>query len=526
MASYGSKNQFQASIGIDPSWPISVIAPDLSLTNYDWRSSGYLRPVPSKSLSSGSITSYIPWIKSQPKVGDTLYMYGANGSAYSYVTGNITGLSDTGALSSSSGNGLEYYDNYMYFAKDTDIARYGPLNGSPTFNGTYWTGTLGKAALTNTTTYPFGILSGSTSNHVMHRHSDGKLYIADVVGNQGTIHTIQTTKTTVEGDTDNGSTFSKLALGYGLWPTAIESYGSGIVIGLLERAAGVTVNPAKIVFWDTVSQNYNTIIFDEFTDTFISAIKNINGTLYIVSSPSSQGTGFRVSQYIGGSSIKTVAYIPSSTLPSPGAVDAAGERIIFGVRTVVPEPSLSVLSLGLQNPAMGRGLFNVLNASGFDLTGNITAVSLGLSSGVGTEAIVAANTDSSATISDIKNSYSEAYSLSTPSSFWSQKFQIGRPFKITKIRFPMAQAVGSNMIVTPKIYTDDADYNSTAAYTGGSSPGLAVINNTNYSGKKNIVMRPVNLTGGHNFWLELRWTGTASCTLALPIEIIGEYIDD
>ena len=84
------------------------------------------------------------------------------------------------------------------------------------------------------------------------------------------------------------------------------------------------------------------------------------------------------------------------------------------------------------------------------------------------------------------------------------------------MRILTSQAVGANMIVTPKIYTDD----------GSSSTTLSIINNTNYSGEKNIIIRPNNLTGKNNFWLELKWTGSALCTVNLPIEIDFEVIED
>lgn len=508
LSNFAAKDQYQASIGIDPSFPLNDSASDA-------RSSGYLRPVPfhDYTTSDGAfLTSQVNWIKAQPKLSDTLFLYCSSGSAFTYITNTTTALSDGGSLSSSSGNGMAYYDNYMYFAKNTDIARYGPLNGSPAFDGTYWTSTLSKAALTNTS-YSFGLL-----NHVMHRHSDGKLYIADIVGNQGTIHVISTTKTTVEGDTDNGSTANKLQFGYGLWPTAIESYGSQLVIGLAESmGTGTTVTPAKIAFWDTISQSFNTIIFDEFSDSIISGLKNVNGTLYIISS-STQG-GFRVWQYIGGSSLREVLSVPSSFLPPQGAIDGNLDRLIFGAFSSVPENNLSVFSYGLQNPQLKKGVFNVLTAeapSSNSTLAKVSAVCLNLPGNLGLESIVAATADSGSI--NVRSSYgSVSYGgASGVTSFWSQIFMIGQPFKITKIRVPLAQAVAANMIVTPKIYFDD----------GTSTTTLTAINNTNYPGLKNIPFRPTSATGNHNFWLEFRWTGSALCVLALPITIEYELIPD
>jgi hypothetical protein len=66
------------------------------------------------------------------------------------------------------------------------------------------------------------------------------------------------------------------------------------------------------------------------------------------------------------------------------------------------------------------------------------------------------------------------------------------------------------MTIIPKIYTDDGN---------GTTYTYSIINSTNYSGKTSIVQRKEGVTGNHNFWLELRWTGTDLCTVHLPIDI-------
>src|SRR3990167_558161 len=121
------------------------------------------------------VNTHPMWIVPQPK-GNSTYVYGYGGSAYTLNTNlgaPVEQLQDGGSLSASTGNGCAYYDNYIYFAKNTDIARFGPLNGTPAFDGTYWTGTLSKTALVDTT-YPLdgGAFGYEYPNHVLHRHSD------------------------------------------------------------------------------------------------------------------------------------------------------------------------------------------------------------------------------------------------------------------------------------------------------------------------------------------------------------------
>lgn len=522
MAHFAGKDQFRASLGIDPSAPLND-DPDVNVLKDT--ASGYLRPFGTRWFT-GTDLNYTPlWIEGQPK-STSIFVYDANGSAYttSSTASVITGLSDGGSLSSSRGNGMAYYDNYMYFAKNTDIARYGPLNGSPAFDGTYWTSTLSKAALTDTT-YPSNSSTGTSiqyPNHILHRHSDGKLYILDVVGNQGTLHVISTTKTTVEGDTDNGSKASVLTFGYGLWPTAIESYGTSLVIAFYEGNTSTGTERAKVAFWDTTSQSFNSITWNEYPDRFISSIKNKNGTLYFTSSGmNSLSGGFRVMRYVGGSSFEEEAVIDTGFLPLPGAIDGDTSRLIFGTATYIPETAACVYSLGLRKQGLSKGLFNIARLPGNACTAvfitasetkNMVGFMAGWSAGT------TGNTNNAIATT---NSLPTDYSSTTPQVFWSQNYRLGQPFKITSIRFSMASTIAGQQIVTPKIYTDE---NAGNTYT------LQTINNTNYAGKRSVKMRSDSsggaITGDHSFWLELRWTGTDLATIALPIIMQGEYTDD
>lgn len=518
---FAAPDQFRTSVGIDPAQPISDGG-----TNFDRVASGLLRPVPVTKVS-GSVLDNAPlWMVSNPKNG-LYYIYDAAGSVYSanVNTNTLTEIADLNDGGTAAGNGAAYYDNYVYFSRSTTIARYGPLDGTPSFTDDYWVGVLGKTALVDKA-YPIDISLGlEYPNHILHRHSDGRLYILDVVDNRGTVHYIATTKTTVEGDTDNSSTYNKLQFGYGLWPTTVESYGSDLAIALFEGAPGVGANTsrtrAKIAFWDTTSANFNKIIWREFPDEIITGMRNVNGVLYVASG-NSRREGFRLTRFIGGYTIEEVVYIETGQPPYPNAMDGDSSRLLFGSYTNSPITASAVYSYGLQKASLSQGIFNVSNSTGSS-SATITSVVLlrnnnlefnypiiGWSAG--------SNDGEKNGIDRQETNYSNA-----PCVWWSQIYRIGQPFKITKIRIPLAQAVSTNIIVTPVIYTDDG---MGTTYTGGSSNGLAVINNSNFSGKRHIVMRPENLTGEHNFWLELTWTGAELCVIGLPITIEYELIDD
>lgn len=509
---FAGAGQFKASLGIDPGQPF-----DDTDSAYSTIASGLLRPVASEKFSGAVLNAAPLFMKTNPKDA-LIYVYDALGSAYTIdaTLTTVTALSDAGHLSSALGNGMEYYDNYMYFAKNTDIARYGPLNGSPSFNPTYWTTTLGKTALANTV-YPSSFLNDILiPNHPMCRHSDGILYFGDVVGNQGYLHTIQTTKTSVEGDTDNGSTYLKLPFGYGLWPTALESYGSDLAVALYEgSSAGLRQKHAKIAFWDTTSTNFNKITWKEFPDAIITAMKNVNGVLYVVSG-NYKARGFRISRFLGGYSFEEVFYSETGEPCLPGAIDAVLNRCVFGNHTTVPESAGCVYGVGLQKASLSKGLFNIMRATGGDASTNVTAVCFADAVEMGFYTPIIGWTKGSGTANNGLDKQGTAYN-NAPSVFWSALQRIGKYFKITEIILPFSQSLAANMTLIPKLYFDSGKRNYT----------LPTINNTAYpNSETQIIQKPLNATGKNNFWLELRWSGSALLTVELPIIIKGETYDE
>lgn len=529
---FSRADQFLSSLAIDPAQTISQL--DVHDTLFSL-GSGLLRPVAAKPISNNQISNIPLWMKIDSQKG--VYVYDSAGSAYTFPAEDqsiITNLSDGGSLSNSSGNGMEYYDNYMYFAKNTTIARYGPLNGVPIFDGDYWGSTLSKTALSNTS-YPLTGYLGSGSflafpNHCMHQHSDGILYFIDVVNNQGYLHTIQTTKTSVEGDTDNGSTYQKLAFPFGVLPISIESYGNSLAISCVDgRFSG---RSAKIAFWDTTSKNFNSMIWTEFPDTVITAMKNIDGVLYVVSGKPGSNTignnlqkGIRLSRFVGGYTFEEIAYFDYLGLPFPDAISGDSKRILIGSQTIFPKASPVVVSYGLQKGALGNGIFYTAGgsiASSFVSTLLIQQDSSLLKNSpiVGWSTGQSNNSSENGLDIQLKNENANN-SIAYNSVWWSQIFKIGQPFKITKIRIPLAQPIAANMQLDFKIYTDDGK---------GTTYSLLQANNTNDPGKFNIVRRAGSasevLNGQHNFWFAIEWSGTALCVAGLPISIEYALVDD
>src|SRR3990167_8080265 len=407
----------------------------------------------------------------------------------------------------------------MYFARSTTVARYGPLNGTPSWTTDYWGNSLGKTALVDID-YPSDNEAGlDYPNHVMHRHSDGRLYFVDVVDNAGTIHYIKTTKTSVEGDTDGGSKYNALQVGYGLWPTAMESYGSDLVIAFSEAQNNATTSQlrAKIAFWDTNSQSVNKITWVEFPDAIVSALKNVNGVLYVFSG-NSVANGFRVSRFVGGYTFEEVYFSEDGQTPLAGAVDGTSVRLFFGSATSLPVDSACLYSYGLQKASLGSGVFCISGATGSTNGQAVSSIyvsprqfsepSINIGWTDGINGGYTAGVDKALALS---SQYGN-----TKTAWLSKTFRIGQPFKITKIRIPLAQALSSTKSVVPKIYFDD----------GVGSSTLVTINSTNFgTNRKSIVIRPENLTADNDFFLELTWTGTSFCAISLPITIEYELLD-
>ncbi len=157
MSYFARGDQFKASLGIDPALP-AVNNTDARVAAIGVLASGLIRPAAYAEIAASSSTTMAGspmWLIQNPKNQYT-YVYDSVGSVYQIGAGYIGEMTQLGDLSdggNAKGNGGEYYDNYAYFARNTTIARYGPLDGTPTMIKDYWGGTLGLTPLSDTT-YP------------------------------------------------------------------------------------------------------------------------------------------------------------------------------------------------------------------------------------------------------------------------------------------------------------------------------------------------------------------------------------
>lgn len=510
------QTQYLAGIGIDPDLPISDSVGDR-------RTSLALRPSGYATFSSTNVTANPYWLSTSPKTA-LLYAYLNNGRLVSY---NSSFASETliGTASSSSGNGMAYYNNYLYLATNTNISRYGPLDGTAALTDSVWTGTtLGsKTALVNTT-YPSIRGSGTLPNHPMHVHVDNKVYVGDFDSTstdstkrgRGLIHAIKTKYGSSEGDTNDNSAYIVLKLPYGFMPTDIESYGNDLVIAAIQTANS-TLNQgrAALFFWDTIADSFYNQVW--LPDPLVTALLNNNGILYIFSGVITTGAnvsnGYRVSYYAGGQSIKQIYYSNTGSSPLPGAVDAFGDRIVWGTfeqlsttTTDSPNYYAVVNAFGSKDGRIPGGVHGIINAKapGTAEDGIVTCVkNVQQSSFSYPKLAVGWRAASTFGIDNQSTTYG--------TSVFRYMVNVGQPFLVKKVSFNTATAIAANMTLTPTIYLDD--------FSSSSTSGLTVVNSTNYSGgQRHIVLYPT-ISGDHNFCLELQWTGIALFTVLLPIEI-------
>ena len=415
------------------------------------------------------------------------------------------------AVTNGVGNGAAYYNNYIYLATNTTVARYGPLDGSIALNQSFWVTTLSKTALNNKV-YP--LIAGTLiPNHPMHVHGDNALYFGDTLNGQGIIHKIKTKKVTNEGDTDDGSTYNALDLPFGFFPTDIESYGTDLCICSIQTTDSTSnQGRAALFLWDTVSDTfYAGPIW--ISDPLATALLNVNGQIWVWSGSAQQGC--RLSKYLGGVQLSEILILEEACPPLAGAVVSDGNRLYWGGFTIHPIARACVYSYGSKDGRLTQGLHIPIKASSTGTTPAVTAISLYSQLGLARPKLLVGWRDDSAKGID------KVSTTATYGSKWrSQPFNISQKFRLAKLRIALGATLVANMSITPTIYFDDEnDTMILPAITTANFPTAArkiLYKDTQLNAKK----------GENNFFIELAWTGTVELPVKFPIEIEIETFDN
>lgn len=488
---YNSYGQFLCSLGIDPDMP------SLDTGN---KPCGYIRPTVMAKFSGTNVNAVPMFILTNPK--DTkIYVVLSNGKIISY-SATLTSETLVGTLSSCIGQGAEYYDNYLYFRKNLDVARYGPLNGTPSLTQNFWTSTLSLTAPRHVT-YPT-INGVKIPNGQMHRYTNGKLYFCDVLSsNKGALHYVKTKKTTVEGDTDDTSVHTALNFNYGEYPVCIETYQTDLVVALIE-GVNTSMMRGKLSFWDASSVSVTSITSIEAPKEkeIFTAIKNVNGTLYAFSGFITGGC--RVSRLISGYQLEEVVYLPEEYPPvSSGAVDHIINRFVWGSNCIKPTPSGCVFAIGSKEQKLTSGLQNIIRITNTGDNAMATAVKYVQSDGKIVMPIVGWKSDSGYGIDKITTGggtgifRSEVVIVDNYSGKLSLK----------QIRIPFIQKMTADMSFTIYLYVDGA-LNSRTWTIDGSK--------TSYKNKLFAIVEP-EISFDNNFFIQIEFSGSDLLTIGLPI---------
>ncbi|MAD98708.1 MAG: hypothetical protein CMB99_15400 [Flavobacteriaceae bacterium] len=511
----GNTNKFDASLGIDPDQPMT------SFTDM-----GVLMPTSFVDFTSTLLNGAPMWLMSPPRGSELLYSYSTLGRLNSWNTsfGGEATVTTTGGTQGNAAQGGAYYNNYIYMAygssetRSVDIARWGPLDGTPALQESWWGSTIAQTPLDDP---DFPTVEGITlPNHPMHVHNDGRLYIGDfdsststaATRGRGLIHYIQTEFATDEGAADNGSQYNALDLPFNQMPVDIESYGPDLVTLTIPNPNGATFGSgnAMLHFWDTGSPSpYRHV---NLQDPAASALLFHNGLLYIWSGSYTQG--HRLSVYRGGQTVEQLDYLPYAELPPAGAVAAKGNRIYWGSRTTYPTNGSCVYAYNHKNANI-PGTHNIINSDG---GGSALVTSL-----LRVRQDAFNNTDLAVGWSDTSNFGIDRRSAGATNTavFRSMNYQMGAPFRITKIIIPFGEAITSNQTLTVRLYESiDSDVVDPGGTTG---VALQTINNTNFSSSERRVELDADFRGLNDFQMQLKWSGTNEMPVLLPIIIHGEF---
>lgn len=499
-AYFGTEGQFLASIAIDPEETVNTTLV---------RPSGAIVPTRHEKFSSTGVDSSPNWIIPVPQ-NATTYAYLANGKFVSY-SGSLGSETSIGTVTSGNGFGAAYYNDYIYLRASGDISRYGTISsGSPSLTNGVWTGaTLGSQG---------GLSSSGSINFrgygyplgQFHEHY-GKLYFLDFNGSVGKIHFIYTAPT---GGTDLGSTSAALTLPSGFMPTCIESFGSDLAIVCITGStynAGTTIrmDNAVMFLWDTFSSKpYRKV---SLSDPLATAIYTHNGVPFVWTG--STASGVRLSRYIGGNQMEQVTHIQDGFPPPAGAVDAVGNRLAWGGITTFPSTSGSVFSRGYFSPNLPAGAINnIAKISGTGTLPVVTCVKFLEQSSSKARPVMGWRTDTPSAYGLDKPSSSAVFS----SVFYSEIMNVGKPFQLVKVRFPLGAQISTNMTFTSTVYVDDA----------GTSTDLDTVNPTNFPNSERNATIYCNVSGNHNFFIAISFAGTVSLPILLPIEVTVELLAD
>ena len=251
--------------------------------------------------SEDVVEGLIKWIVAGDPYDDNIYFYSEDGSLYQRDSGGT--YTDIRDVSGSHGQGLEIFNDYLYYIRDTDIGRYGPLSGVPSFDDTWLTVTLGKAPLNDTSTKGFAPIKAFRAGFAVGNGNDlgwwdGSVWIAD-----------------------------RIVLPPGFNINTLEIVDEYLVIAAWEGTSYEQFQSSMIFFWDGDSTTFN--FFQKVEAGPIGSMISVGGKLFAVIG----GKGIILNLYPTFQELHQIPKIARNKFVEtyPGAITSWHNIIHFGV---------------------------------------------------------------------------------------------------------------------------------------------------------------------------------------------------
>jgi len=359
------------------------------LNIFDEPSNMSILPAASK-VSGSTVTDLVKWIVSGSPYDTNKYFYSEGGKIYKETSGGSWSTLRT--IANSSGQGLEIHDDYLYYTQDTQIGRYGPLSGSPSFDDDWQTG-LNDTSTTNFApikAFKEGLAVGH-GNYV--GWWDGSVWNDDI-----------------------------LVLPPGLQIRSLDVIDEFLVIGTWRGTAITDNEEGYVFFWDGSSTTFN--YFVSIPEGGCNAITNTKNRLFSI-------WGSSGNLFINYNPLQKIQQLPKMTMNTymevfPGAITNWKNLTCIGV------------SANTDNTSLEQGIYiwgakddtyqEVLNF-GFPIsTGTTTGTTLkiGAVKGLGNNLYVGWRDDTTYGVDKITNSASPQSSATWESLIFDDE----KPYKI------------------------------------------------------------------------------------------------
>lgn len=210
--------------------------------------------------SASVVTDLIKWIVDGTPYDTNRYAYGDAGNIYKIDSSDTFTL--LRAVSNSHGQGLEIQDDYLYYTQNTQIGRYGPLSGSPSFTDAWQTG------LNDTSTSLFAPITVLNERLIVGHGNNVATY-------DGAIWTL-----------------AALTLPAQLNVRAFSRINNDILVGAWRGNSITASEDGYVYIWDALSEEFNDsypteggLGAMEYYQNKLLSIQGKNGVLYTETSP-------------------------------------------------------------------------------------------------------------------------------------------------------------------------------------------------------------------------------------------------